>query len=296
VRVPRSRLVRATTTVAALALTLGLTACQGDDTEPSSATPTKGSASGATEKTALSLGVYGPPAEVAALQEVVDSFNAGSDASHVTLRSWSDHDAMMADLTPTRPGAAPRLPDVFMVSRGDLAWLRDSELNQPVDQLLDARGVDFGDGYSRDALEAFSADNRLQCMPYGLSPMVMYLNTDLVDFAAMQDRELDAPDPEGEHTRWSFEQFAAAARFATHPRRGTRGVYIEPTLEGLSPFIYSGGGSVYNDDDPPTSLAFSDDGTRDALERTLELLRKYRDVKADQPWTYYHTNEFLPKQ
>ena len=37
-------------------------------------------------------------------------------------------------------------------------------------------------------------------------------------------------------------------------------------------------------------------GAQADWERTLDLLRKYRDVKADQPWTYYHTHEFLPKQ
>ena len=115
----------------------------------------------------------------------MDTFNASSTDSQVSLRSWTSREDMMADL---RGGSTAQLPDVFMASRSDLAWLQDKQLTQPVDELLDERGVDFGDGYSRDALEAFSADNRLQCMPYAISPMVIYYNTKLVDFAKMQAR------------------------------------------------------------------------------------------------------------
>ncbi len=53
-----------------------------------------------------------------------------------------------------------------------------------------------------------------------------------------------------------------------------KGVHIAPTLAGLSPFIESGGGSVFDDDDDPKSLAFSSDDSKSALERTLELLRR----------------------
>jgi multiple sugar transport system substrate-binding protein len=261
-----------TVTVAATVLALALAGCQGGSggAEPgptlhrSTATPT--------QPTSLDFGVYGPKQEVAAFQKVVDRFNAHSDTSRVRLRSWSTHQEMMADL---RAGgdSASQLPDIFMVTRDDLAWLQREHLTQPVDELLDERGLDFGDGYSRDALEAFSADNRLQCMPYSISPMVMYYNTDLVDFTKMQARGLTAPDPTNESPRWSLEQFTASAEFAARPRRHTRGVYIDPTLNGLAPFIYSGGGQVFDDEDAPTSLAFSTDETRSALERTLQLLR-----------------------
>ena len=103
--------------------------------------------------------------------------------------------------------------------------------------------------------------------------MVIYYNTDLVDFTRRRARGLDAPDPEGDHSRWTFEQFAAAADFATRPRRHTRGVHVDATVNGLAPFIYSGGGKLFDDDSHPTSLAFSDSGSQSALERTLELLR-----------------------
>jgi multiple sugar transport system substrate-binding protein len=50
-------------------------------------------------------------------------------------------------------------------------------------------------------------------------------------------------------------------------------VHVAPTLAGLSPFIESGSGSVFDDVTDPKSLTFSSDDTKAALERTLELLR-----------------------
>jgi multiple sugar transport system substrate-binding protein len=111
-------------------------------------------------------------------------------------------------------------------------------------------------------------------MAYSVSPMVIYYNTDIVDFDTMERRDYDVPtaNDEGVRERWTLAEFGAAAQFAS--RRGDRrGVWIDPTLQGLAPFIYSGGGQVFDDDDAPTSLAFSDDSTREALSETLAILR-----------------------
>jgi multiple sugar transport system substrate-binding protein len=246
-----------------LALTVSVAAAACDDDNKKHPRPPHHSA----KPTELTFGTWGASDEVSALQDVIDVFNSLYDDSDVQIRSWRDHDQFVEAV---QHGAD--LADVFTVYRSVLAWLQSEDLNQPVDELLDERGVDFGDGYSRDALEAFAADNRLQCMPYGVSPKVIFYNTELIDFEQMRQRELLAPSND-DHKGWNFDQFTAAAKFATRQRLHTRGVYIDPTIEGLSPFIYSGGGDPYNDDTTPTSLAFSSDGSRAALERTLELLR-----------------------
>jgi multiple sugar transport system substrate-binding protein len=256
-----SRIVMGAVTV--LAVTLAGAGCTGGSDAPaptptSTAPPPSGD---------LTFGVYGPKNQLASFQSTVDLWNSGDHDGQVTMKTWPDHAAMRADLE----GGAD-VPDVFMVSRSDLTWLQQEGYTQPVDELLDERGVDFGDDYSRDALQAFSADDRLQCMPYGVSPMVIYYNKALVNFNRMRKRGLDAPDDDA--TSWSFDQFTAAAEFASRPRRGTKGVHISPTLAGLSPFIESGSGSVFDDPTDPKSLAFSSDDSKAALERTLELLRK----------------------
>jgi multiple sugar transport system substrate-binding protein len=225
----------------------------------------------AVTKANLTFGVWGTEREIAAYQRVVDGYNVDNDEASVKIESYPTHDDLLAALD------GGQVPDVFLISRGDLTDLQERKLNQPIGDLLDERDVDFGDGYSRPAIEAFAGDRQLQCMPYGISPMVVYYNPALVDFPAMAERGLDVPIVDNldltKKPTWTLEQFQAAAEYASRPRRGIAGFYVAPTLRGLAPFVYSGGGEVFNDDDQPTSLAFSSDDTRSALEKVLPTLR-----------------------
>ena len=72
-------------------------------------------------------------------------------------------------------------PDVFLMDHDDLAGLTEDKAVRRVDDLLAAREVDFGDGYTRNGLEAFSADAALQCMPLDVSPLVVYYNPRLIE-------------------------------------------------------------------------------------------------------------------
>ncbi len=217
--------------------------------------------------TKLTFGAFGAPQEIAAYRRIVEQWNLDHPAAQVTMTATSDRDEQAQRL---QSGAG--VPDVFMVARRDLAYLRENKLTQPVGELFDQpdRDVDFGDDYPIDAVQAFAYDSDLQCLPYAYSPMVIYYNTDLIDFDKMQRRGLDVPIT---GNAWTFEEFAAAAKFASRPATHAAGVYVEPTLRGLAPFIYSGGGRVYDDPTTPTSLAFSDEDTKSALSTTLELLR-----------------------
>lgn len=253
--------------LSAAALSLaGLVGCTAADPEPPAPSPT---VTPDPEPVALTFGVFGPRPELLTYSDLAHDYPESDSTVSVDVVRWSDRD----DAAQAYRSGEP-LPDVFMLSERDLAFALDNGLTQPVDELLDARGVSFGDDYSRDALETFSDDNSLACMPYSISPMVIYYNTDLVDFERMARRGLDAPVLLPEETpEWTFDQFSAAAEFATRPRLDTRGVYIDPSLLGLSPFIYSGGGQVFDDPEAPTSLAFSEADTQEALEITLTLLR-----------------------
>jgi multiple sugar transport system substrate-binding protein len=253
----------------AIGLTASLTACeQGAEPAPTPTTSAAAPASPSPQPPAeLTIGVWGSPAEVAAFDDVVTDYNSATDAARVSLTTWPDSASMQAALQ-----TGGEVPDVFLAPRSDVPVLIEDKLVRPVDDPLNSREVDLGDGYSRQAIEAFSGEGRLQCMPYGVSPMVIYLNTDLVDFDRMAARELVVPSDE-ELGRWTLEEFTSAATFATRPRRGISGVHIQPTLTQLAPFILSGGGKLVDDEEAPTSLAFSEEDTRGALEASLEPLR-----------------------
>ena len=250
-------------------LTSGLAACTDESSSPTpTAEPSTEPTSSPSERVDLLFGVFGANEEIAAYQTMANHFDTVNERADVTVTAWQNHDGLRRAIEQGKP-----LPDVFLVSRRDLRWFVESGLTRPVDTLLDERGVDFGDVYSRDALEAFSSDNRLQCMPYGVSPQVVFYNESMVDFERMELRGLDVPS---DHRRWSWDQFVAAATFAARPSRGTKGVSIDPTLRDLAPFVYAGGGNLFDDDSDPTSLAFGGDGTQGALETTLPV---FRDAK-----------------
>ncbi len=256
--------------IGAMVAALALPACQADlgPTPGTESTPTA-----AADRT-LDFGVFGTQEELDAYGSLLDVYNTLYDGAEMTLTGYGSREELMGEIRETG-----KVPDVFLADQRDLKWLVEESLIQPVDSLLIERGVDFGDLYSRGSVLAFSADSRLQCMPVGISPMVMFYNTDLIDFASMRLRGLPAP---AEGLNWNFEQFIAAAEFASRPRRGTRGLYVEPTLRGLSPFVYAAGGEVFDDEEAPTSLALSDDATRSALGTILQVLRDPRLTLSDK--------------
>ena len=252
----------------ALALALTGAACTGDVGDPDPSASPKPSTSPAKVRK-LTFGTFGTDEEVEAMRSVVDAFNATSRTRKFSLVTWPDHESALDDIL------GGNAPDVFLSSRIDLGELVEAEAVRPVSLLLDERGVDFGDRFSRDAVDAFAFQDELQCMAYSASPMVVYYNDELVDFEKMERRLLEVPSINTNtevRERWTFEEFVAAAEFASR-RGGVRGVWIEPTLEGLTPFIRSGGGEVYDDEVAPTSLTFNEESTREALEVTLGVLR-----------------------
>lgn len=262
----RETSVRARLTAAlVLAVVWSLAACTGTPDPRATPTPTSAPTPGTTEPAPpLTFGVHAPDDELAAWQRVVDTWNARTPVVGAELVTGRSAGTLEEEI------AAGDVPDVFLATADQLPELLAADLVQPVGEPLDERGVDFGDGYSRDALQAFSAEDDLQCMPFGISPTVVYVNTELVDLERMEARGLPVP---GTPTQWDYEEFAAAARFATRPRRGVRGVHVQPTLQGLTPWVLAGGGSVYDEEQPPTSLALSSDESTAALETLLTLLR-----------------------
>ncbi len=214
----------------------------------------------------LVFAVWGNETEVEAYRRIVADYNQRSVVVDVHIEAWPDSSTMLADV---RSGEVR--PDLYMLPREELAETVDSERNRPVLDLLDARGVAFGDEFPREALSAFTADDDLQCMPYTSSPMVIYYNTELIDFERMAVRDLPVPPEDQEY--WTLDMFRAAAAFASRPRKATKGVYIEPTLRGLAPFVYAGGGNLFDEAVDPTSLSLSDDGNVDSIRATLEVLR-----------------------
>lgn len=216
--------------------------------------------------TALTFAVYGPPQVITAYARIAADFSALHPDIVVNIKPYDSHAAARAALD--QEIAAHKAPDAFLVSLDDVPGLVTNGSVRRLDQLLGERHVDFGDAFSRSALEAFSSANALQCMPVDVSPLVVYFNTDLIDLARLTPA---GSPPINADTGWTLADFAAAAREASGPT--TRGVYVAPDIEQVSPFIWAGGGQVVDDDTAPKSLTLSDPQSASGLEQLLEIVR-----------------------
>jgi len=254
------RIVASVLAVGALVVTAS---CSSGDNEPATRvtpTPTQ------TGPTLLTFAVYGPPQVVTAYTKIAADFSAEHPDTVVNVRPYDSEAQAEEALTKERAAGNP--PDAFLAGLDQLPTLVQDKAVRRLDELLGERHVDFGDGYQRDSLEAFSSDNALQCMPVDVSPLVVYYNTDLISLAGLTGPGQRPITPE---SGWSVEEFAAAARQAS--RGGIRGVYVAPELTQVAPFIWSGGGHVVDDLDEPTTLTLADSASASALEQLLEVVR-----------------------
>ncbi len=215
----------------------------------------------------LRFAVYGDRAVVAAYTDLAEAFTRKNP--RVKIKVEQAPDAASATNELAEEFATSNAPDVFLTAQEQLPGLLAEGRVQPVDVLLEERGVDFGDGYQRDGLEAFSAEAALQCMPADVSPLVVYYNKDVFDPRSLVEEEGD--EPPNAREGWSWEEFATAARRIARHRAA--GVHIEPDLEALAPFIWSAGGDIVDDLEFPTSLTMSAGDTRGAVEEVLALVR-----------------------
>ncbi|WP_162529671.1 ABC transporter substrate-binding protein [Nocardioides caldifontis] len=246
----------------------------GDDPEPEPTTATTSATPSPSETatpSSLDVGVFGERRKVAAYQDIVDSFTAEHPEVEVEVTVFEDARAA-AD------GALAALDfnadlDVFLADDRYLAELVLTGGLEPVDTLLEERDLEFGDDYQRVALTAFSANSRLQCMPADVSPLVVYVNTDLVDEASPLDEP--PPLPDEEDASWTWEEFTQVARnVASVDGPGpVKGVYLPPTVELVTALVRSAGGDVVDDVLDPDSLTLASDDARRALTEAASLAR-----------------------
>ena len=255
----RSSVGKAVTAVVALCV-LSVGCASTDDSPRSKPTPTPA------EPVEVTFAVYGPEPVIAAYKEIAARYIVANPEVKIVVEPYSTHTEAMTALRESRAAGDP--PDVFLMDRDDLAGLTEDRAVRRVDDLLAAREVDFGDGYTRNGLEAFSSEAALQCMPLDVSPLVVYFNPRLIELDRIAE---PGRNPVTQEDGWSLEEFGRGAMQARRP--GVRGLYITPELEQVAPFVWSGGGEIVDDADDPTTLTLSDDPTTGALEQLLELVR-----------------------
>jgi len=211
--------------------------------------------------------VYGEPQEIAAYRAVARAFTRKEPNVTVDVDALPGADA--AARTLDREFATRQAPDLFLTDAARLPALVADRRVRPVDQLLEARGVEFGDHYERLGLEAFAANSSLQCMPSDVSPYVVYYNPALLQPSALALP--GEPTPEPDQDGWSWDEFRNAVQKVSNGR--VKGVYLPPRLDVLTPLMRSSGADIVDDDQQPTTLTLGDMTSRTVLGQILQVAR-----------------------
>jgi multiple sugar transport system substrate-binding protein len=262
----RGRRARVAAVVAAAVLCL-VSACTSDGASPSPTASESPSPSSSTEgPVTLRFAVYGTAQELAAYRAVASAYMQEKPEVTVDVEATGSRSAAEAKLD--KQFVAGTAPDLFLTDATALPSLVADSRVQPVDELLEERDVQFGDNYERLGLEAFAAEDKLQCMPTDVSPYVVFYNRRLLGATPLStsvDRPLEPA------RGWWWGTFVEAARQMTDP--SVKGVYLAPDLTTLTALLRSAGSDVVDDPHEPTTLQLADGPTRSALERILTVAR-----------------------
>ena len=242
------------------ATALAVAGCTPDGEVP----PEQASASASSPPVTLRVAVYGPAKVLAAYRAIAADFHREHTRISVEVQTYADEADTLRAVR--RDAAAGRTPDLFLTGVDALPGLQRDKLIQPVDALLGERQVDFGDGYPRLALESFSSDAALRCMPTQDSPLVVYYNPDLVDLDAAQGDDHPINATRG----WTMAEFSRAV--ADVVADGHAGVYVDPTLDQVAPFAASAGGSVVDSVTDPKKTALGSSSAADGITQLLAAL------------------------
>ena len=259
--------------VAMVTLGASLAGCTSDEpaTPPEpTASVTEPSESESARPVTLELAVYGGPRHVRVYEKILAAFDAERPEVEVELTSYPD--AASAAAAVGSALANEDGPDVFMLDPAYLPSMVQEDRLEPLDTLLEDRGLQFGDDYQRAALTAFSANSRLQCMPAEMSPYVVYYNRDLVSRQRLAAEEIVLPQAE---ETWGWEEFEVAARQAalTDGFGPVKGIHLPADLEVVTAFVRSAGGEVVDDLFEPTSLTLTSDDALGAIAAVVALAR-----------------------
>ncbi len=232
--------------VTALAALLALPGCGSGGSED---------AAGGAAATRITVQAAGGEGELAALQEVVDAFEAtrpGTTVEFTGIPSQGDH---VARLATGFAGGAP--PDVFLLNYRRIGQFAERDVLEPADL-----GPIPREGLYPGPVEAFTIDGTLACLPQNASSSVIYVNPALFERAGV---DLPAAD-------WTWEALEQAAQALD--AEGVPAIGFDAEIRTVAPFVWTAGGEVVDDTAAPTRMVLDRPEGRAALT-FLERLQDY---------------------
>lgn len=214
-----------------------------------------GGAGGSAQGRSLTVQAAGGEGELSALRELIAAYEKarpGVEVSFTGVPSQGDH---IAKLSTSFAGGRP--PDVFLLNYRRLGPFVDRGVLAEPDL-----GERSADDFYPAAIEAFSYDGELACVPQNTSSTVTYLNLELLEQAGVAL-------PEAAWTWADLETAANALR-----SRGIAAVGFDVGVRLVAPFVWTAGGEIVDDTEEPTAMTLDTPAGRAALEY-LNRLQQY---------------------
>ena len=227
--------------------------------------------SGATAETRVVLQVFADPAEASAYQELISAFEQGNQDVEIRLVPVGSQGDHMAKLSTAFSAGNP--PDLFLINYRRFGQFAGQGVLEPLGARLARSRVFNADDLYPQAVDAFTFEGTLLCLPQNMSTPVVYWNRELFREAGL------GPPTEG----WTWDDLLAAARTLTKDDNGDdiidiRGLGFEPSLNRFAPFIWQAGGQIVDDLENPTKMSLFDAGAIEALTFLAELQFRHHVV------------------
>ena len=223
-------------TALALALTALATACGDGAQRPG------GSASGTPTGT-IRVQAAGGEGELNALKEMVAAFEASHPGAKVEFTGLAEQGEHISKLGTAFAGGNP--PDVFLLNYRRFGRFAAQGVIDP------ARLPGSASDFYPQALEAFTLDGTLLCLPQNLSSSVVYVNPALFG---------DVPLPKA---GWTTADLKSAADALA--AKNVKTIGFEHGMRTVAPFVWLFGGDVVDSLEKPTVITLGSPEAREAL-------------------------------
>ena len=216
----------------------------------------------------ISVLLWAEPEELPAYREVVSTFERAEPDIDVRLIATGEREDLLTRLSTSFSGGTP--PDLFLLNYRFIGQYADRGVLEPIQPRLEASDGFAADDFFPQALEAFTFDGVLTCLPQNVSSLVVYYNVDL-----LREIGLERP-PEG----WDYFEMVELARKLTIDRDGDGapeqyGLGVEASIIRMAPFIWSNGGTLVDDEAAPTRLTLDEPAAVQVMQAFFDLRERY---------------------
>ncbi len=213
----------------------------------------------------VTFAFWGDPAEAAAYEEVIATFEERTPGIDVEAQYTPGKSDYGKRVSTAFAGGTP--PDVFLINFRNYGQYAGSGGLEPLGPRLEASETISEDMFYELPMDAFRyRGGELTCIPQNISSLVVYYNVDLFEEAGI-------PLPTA---GWTLDDFVDAATALTVDEDGdgvidVHGLATESSLIRMVPFIWGAGGDIVDDIDNPTELTIDTPEARDAMQWFVDL-------------------------